>query len=229
MSLIPIISPFHKGLATITKVAGQSSEGGATTKTYSDQAIGPVLANKKVIIGASAQFVASMTIDGNAMTKVVNAVGSGAVSTTTAIFQYNDAGALGTTADIVLTCSQSSGFHDIGIYYAVDASADVIDTATATTTNDSGSGAIWSADIDVEDNSVAVAQMQDQLGGETKPLVWAGLDAGTVSTNGNTGGTGATAFKAIAAAATVTVTCTMQRGQSPVGFGSMCVAAWGSG
>lgn len=228
MSILPIYTPFKKSLATITKVGGQSSEGGATTKTYSGQAIGPVFANKKVIIGASAQFVASMTIDGNSMTKVVNAVGTGAVSTTTAIFQYNDAGSLGTTADIVLTCSQSSGFHDIGIYYAVDATDNTIDTGTVRLTNSSGSGAIWSADIDVEDNSVAVAQMQDQLSGETKPLVWAGLDAGTVSTNGNTGGTGATAFKAIASAATVTVTCTMQRGQSPTGFGSMCVAAWGS-
>ena len=224
--LMPIYSPVHKGLATITKVGGESSEGGATTKTYTDHAIGPVLANKKVIIGASAQFVASMTIDGNSMTKVINTVGTGAASSTTAIFQYNDAGALGTTATIVLTCSQSSGFHDIGIYYAVNATDSTIDTAIDQTT---GGTAAWSADIDVENNSVVVAQMQDQVGGETKPLVWAGVDAGTVSTNGNTGGTGATGFKAIESSATVTVSCTMQRVPSPGGFGSMCVAAWGTG
>jgi|6_EtaG_2_1085325.scaffolds.fasta_scaffold60850_2 hypothetical protein len=208
-------------LAEINYV-GQHAQGAhaGTDHTFSDADMGPVVANKKVVVVATCQSLTGVTVGGNAMTQAAFVTGI-VPSMTVGIYEYN--AVLTDTEDITLT-STTGGNWIAHVFYLTNATA----AAEYTGTDRSNSGAVLDADVTCSVNSVAIGGWLEQITGTEIPTVWTGLTGpvAEIQTSGAFGG-GVASGSFESAQSPLNVTCTFQYAASPA-YCSLVLASWGT-
>jgi hypothetical protein len=222
MSLFPIISPAAAAVATVSFEAVVTDAAAATVYSggvWNGVAIGAAAADRKVAIGiahmANVGVVSSVTIGGVSATVVDS--GTGGVDNERAEIWQADV-PTGTTANIVVTMSQSQNRLAAGVFAIYGAASAAHDTATVAATG------VRSTTIDIPASGVCIAVDSAQYTGSFKTHTWAGVtedyDSQIEKYYMTSGGSDAFAAQQTG----LTVSCT----PSAAAFGAnMTVASWG--
>lgn len=176
--------------ATVVYQTSTGTDSAATTFTYNTQAVGTADGTRIVIVGvtgsgANSRTISSVTLTGNAMTQVVfRESGGGGAFVQSALYAL--AFPTGTTADVVVTFSGSSGRAVIGVWATYN-----LLSATATNTYSSVASPM-TASMNITAGGIAVGMANGYDNGGFTSITWSNLTSrfniSQASTQLNSGG-----------------------------------------
>lgn len=159
------------GVAAVTFIGSNVDPTGGISHSFSAEPIGPDVADREVVIGASGingaggATITGVTIDGVSMDPTVAATADG--DTLATMWQKSDVS--GTTANIVVTHSVTNKRCGISVYNLNGANSAAADTAT----DDAGDALTVS--LNIPENGVAIGYATG-IGSSNPTYTWTGLD-----------------------------------------------------
>lgn len=210
--------------ATQTFESFVTEASGGSSITYSSVALGATTSKQVIAViamcrtaGATTATVSSVTVGGNAATHVSSSAASLNNSGSTDIWYYADAGALGASANIVVTWSNTTTRTGIYVYN--------ITTSTLTPSNGNSvtglsTTSVGPTTLTVPSNGVGISGLYTQQTGNTQSFTNASLDSSNAMSGGN--GTASGHTTATGSVSVTGVSITTANGMA------MSLASWGT-
>jgi hypothetical protein len=226
------VNPYRFGGASTTDafIAASESTLNASTYTFSSHEIGVANAARLVVVGVilhdsgGSNGISSVTIGGSAATEVENTSSAGDVAEARIAGIYTRVVAAGTTADIVVNCSNSGTSCGIAVWslypssstsiYDVSGSSGSTTSLTATNVNTAVGGTVVAVGMHNNSNSTSWS--------------WAGSDTEVVEVNENLGDSGNNWSVLTISCSEATSTHELVASWTSSVNGCLAVAAWGA-